>query len=130
MKNYTPHEDGSGPKDPYFGVMDKEYIGCRPLYGRGVTDKVLHKVVSSSVNYVVPDEVMDALRADFQNEKTKIVDMRKELEADYERKKGELEAKYEKKMEKFDKTKNKMVQDVLEKLISKLPTNVVREFLT
>ncbi|KAL2902349.1 Cortactin-binding protein 2 [Bienertia sinuspersici] len=126
---YTP-DDGSGPKDPYLGVMGKEYTGRRRLYGRGVTNKVLHKVASSSVNYVVPDEVMDALRADIQNEKTEIVDMRKELEADYERKKAELEANYAKKMEEFDKTKDKMVQDVLEKLISKLPTNVVREFLT
>ncbi|KAL2938064.1 mRNA export factor ICP27-like protein, partial [Bienertia sinuspersici] len=124
MKNYTPPDDGSGPKDPYLGVMGKEYTGRRRLYGRGVTNKVLHKVASSSVNYVVPDEVMDALRADIQNEKTEIVDMRKELEADYERKKAELEANYAKKMEEFDKTKDKMVQDVLEKLISKLPTNV------
>ncbi|KAL2942869.1 ATP synthase subunit b' [Bienertia sinuspersici] len=130
MKNYTPPDDGSGPKDPYLGVMGKEYTGRRRLYGRGVTNKVLHKVASSSVNYVVPDKVMDALRADIQNEKTEIVDMRKELEADYERKKAELEANYAKKMEEFDKTKDKMVQDVLEKLISKLPTNVVREFLT
>ncbi|KAL2923197.1 Alpha-amylase 1 [Bienertia sinuspersici] len=110
MKNYTPPEDGSGPKDPYLGVMGKEYTGRRRLYGRGM--------------------VMDALRADIQNEKTEIVDMRKELEADYERKKAELEANYAKKMEEFDKTKDKMVQDVLEKLISKLPTNVVGEFLT
>ncbi|KAL2943864.1 Telomere length regulator protein rif1 [Bienertia sinuspersici] len=95
MKNYTPPDDGSGPKDPYLGVMD---------------------------------EVMDALRADIQNEKTEIVDMRKELEADYERKKAELEANYAKKMEEFDKTKDKMVQDVLEKLISKLPTNVLENF--
>ncbi|KAL2905301.1 ATP synthase subunit b' [Bienertia sinuspersici] len=130
MKNYTPPDDGSGPKDPYLDVMGKEYTGRRHLYGGGVTNKVLHKVASSSVNYVVPDEVMDALRADIQNEKTEIVDMRKELEADYERKKAELEANYAKKMEEFDKTKDKMVQDVLEKLISKLPTNVVREFLT
>ncbi|KAL2934683.1 hypothetical protein RDABS01_017802 [Bienertia sinuspersici] len=130
MKNYTPPDEGSGPKDPYLGVMGKEYTGRRRLYGSGVTNKVLHKVASSSVNYVVPDEVMDALRADIQNEKTEIVDMRKELEADYERKKAELEANYAKKMEVFDKTKDKMVQDVLEKLISKLPTNVVKEFLT
>ncbi|KAL2933615.1 putative carboxylesterase 1 [Bienertia sinuspersici] len=68
MKNYTPPEDGSGPKDPYLGVMGKEYTGCRRLYGRGVANTVLHKVASSSVNYVVPDEVMDALRADIQNE--------------------------------------------------------------
>ncbi|KAL2904533.1 putative carboxylesterase 1 [Bienertia sinuspersici] len=88
---YTP-DDGSGLKDPYLGVMGKEYTGRRRLYGRGVTNKVLHKVASSSVNYVVPDEVMDALRADIQNEKTEIVDMRKELEADYERKKAELKA--------------------------------------
>ncbi|KAL2922458.1 hypothetical protein RDABS01_013949, partial [Bienertia sinuspersici] len=122
MKNYTPPDDGIGPKDPYLGDMGKEYTGFRRLYGRGVTNKVLHKVASSSVNYVVPDELMDALRADIQNEKTEIIDMRKELKADYERKKVELEANYAKKMEEFDKTKDKMVQDVLEKLISKLPT--------
>ncbi|KAL2939004.1 Cortactin-binding protein 2 [Bienertia sinuspersici] len=130
MKNYTPTEDGSGLKDPYLGVMEKEYAGRRRLYGRGMTNKVLNKVSSSSVNYVEPDEVMDALRADVQNEKIKVVDMRKELEADYECKKAELEANYAKKMEEFDKTKDKMVQNVLEKLISKLPTIVVREFLT
>ncbi|KAL2938575.1 Geranylgeranyl pyrophosphate synthase [Bienertia sinuspersici] len=123
-----PPEDESGKKDPYLNVMGKEYTGHRRLCGRGVTNKVLHKVASS--NYVVPDEVMDALREDIQNEKTEIVYMRKELEADYERKKAELEANYAKKVEEFDKTKDKMVQDVLEKLISKLPTNVVREFFT
>ncbi|KAL2922347.1 Cortactin-binding protein 2 [Bienertia sinuspersici] len=124
MKNYTPPEDGSGPKDPYLGVMDKEYTGRRRLYGRGVTNKVPHKVASSSVNYVVPDEVLDALRADIQNEKTETVDMRKELEVEYKRKKVELKANYAKKIEEFDKTKDKMVQDVFKKLISKLPTNV------
>ncbi|KAL2900511.1 ATP-binding cassette transporter abc2 [Bienertia sinuspersici] len=56
--------------------------------------------------------------------------MRNELEADYERKKVELEADYAKKSEEFDKSKDKMVQEVLEKLISKLPINVVTEFLT
>ncbi|KAL2943723.1 Multicopy suppressor of chk1 protein 1 [Bienertia sinuspersici] len=100
MKNYTPPDDWKWPKGSLFGCHGR-------LYGRGVTNKVLHKVASSSVNYVVPDEVMDALRADIQNEKTEIVDMRKELEADYERKKAELEANYAKKMEEFDKTKDK-----------------------
>ncbi|KAL2905048.1 RNA-directed RNA polymerase L, partial [Bienertia sinuspersici] len=108
MKNYTLPEDGSGPKDPYLGVMDKEYTGHRRLYGRWVTNKVLHKVASSSVNYVVLVEVMDAVRADVHNEKIEIVAMRKELEADYERKKAGLEANYAKKMEEFDKTKDKM----------------------
>ncbi|KAL2897441.1 Mannitol operon repressor, partial [Bienertia sinuspersici] len=97
--NYTPLEDGSGPKDPYLDFIGKVYTGRRRLYGRGVTNRVLHKVTFSSVNYVVPDEVMDALRADIQNEKTEIVDMRMELEADYELKKAELEANYAKKME-------------------------------
>ncbi|KAL2942247.1 Methylmalonic aciduria and homocystinuria type D-like protein mitochondrial [Bienertia sinuspersici] len=89
MKNYTPPDDGSGPKDPYLGVMGKEYTSRKRLYGRGVTNKVLHKVASSSLNYVVPDE---------------------EIEADYERKKAELEANYAKKMEDIDKTKDKMVK--------------------
>ncbi|KAL2922338.1 Mitochondrial inner membrane magnesium transporter mrs2 [Bienertia sinuspersici] len=73
---------------------------------------------------------MDALRVDVQNEKAEIVEMRKELEADYERKKAKLKANYAKKMEEFDETKDKVVQDVLEKLISKPSTNVVREFFT
>ncbi|KAL2900565.1 Septation ring formation regulator EzrA [Bienertia sinuspersici] len=124
---YTPN-DGSGPKDPYLGVMGKEYTSRKRLYGRGVTNKVLHKVASSSVNYVVPDEVMDALRVDIQNDKTEIVDMRKELEANYERKKAELEANYAKKMEEFDKINDKMVQDVLEKLISKLRLMLLDNF--
>ncbi|KAL2894635.1 hypothetical protein RDABS01_010544 [Bienertia sinuspersici] len=105
MKNYTPLDDGSGPKDPYLGVMDKEYTSRRSLFGRWVTNKVLHKM--------------------FKMKKTEIVDVRKELKEEYERKKVELEANYAKKIEEFDK----MVQDVFEKLISKLPTNVVREFL-
>ncbi|KAL2923233.1 Threonine--tRNA ligase [Bienertia sinuspersici] len=130
MKNYRPPKDGSGPKDPYLVVMDNQYVGHRHLYGRGVTNKFLPKVASSSVNYVVPDEVMDALRANVQNKTTEIVDMRKEHEVDYKRNKAELKANYAKKMEEFYKIKDKMGQDVLEKLISKLATNVVREFFT
>lgn len=115
----NPQEDGSRPRDSYLGVMDKEYAGRRRLFGRGVTNKVLKKVAASStaMSYVVPDEVMDTLRADFETEKTQMADIRKELEADYERKKAELEDNYEKKMEELDKSKEQMVQQVLEKLI-------------
>ncbi|KAL2904433.1 WD repeat-containing protein pop1 [Bienertia sinuspersici] len=119
MKNYIPPEDGSGLKDPYFGVTDKEYAGHRRIY-----------VASAGVSYVVPDEVMNALSADVETAKTEIVGMRNELEVDYEHKKAELEPDYAKKMKEFDKSKDKMVQEVLQRLISKLPTNVVREFLT
>ncbi|KAL2901117.1 Cortactin-binding protein 2 [Bienertia sinuspersici] len=55
----------------------------------------------------VPDDLMNALRADVETEKTEIVGMRNELEADYERKKEELEANYAKQMEEFDKQRTK-----------------------
>ena len=132
MKNYKPPEDGSGPKDAYLAVMNKEYVGRRRLYGRGVTNKVLNKVdTATSLPYVVPDEVMNTLKADvIEAEKNQMVEFRKELEADYERKKEQLQADHAKKLEEFHKSKDDMVQEVLEKLISKLPANVVKEFLT
>lgn len=129
MKSYQPIEDESDPKDAFMGVMDKEYPGRRRLFGRGVTNKVLKKSVAAAGSYVVPKEVMDAVRADMEAEKTEIADMRKELEADYEQKKANLEADYAKKMEQFDKSRESLVEDILQKLIAKLPSDVVREFL-
>ncbi|KMS96089.1 hypothetical protein BVRB_002010 [Beta vulgaris subsp. vulgaris] len=129
MKSYQPIEDESDPKDAFMGVMEKEYPGRRRLFGRGVTNKVLKKSVAAAGSYVVPKEVMDAVRADMEAEKTEIGDIRKELEADYEQKKANLEADYAKKMEHFDKSRESLVKDILQKLIAKLPSDVVREFL-
>lgn len=53
MKNYRPLEDGSGPVDPFLGVMPKEYDGHHRLYGRGVTNKILKKVNDSGTSYMV-----------------------------------------------------------------------------
>uniref|UniRef100_A0A803N611 DUF4218 domain-containing protein n=1 Tax=Chenopodium quinoa TaxID=63459 RepID=A0A803N611_CHEQI len=100
MKNYRPPEDGSGIKDAYLVVM-------------------------------VPGEVMDSLRAEVTEiEKSQLNDMRKEIEEEYEKRKAKLEVEHVRKMEEFGKQKVTMVQEVLEKLISKLPPSVVKDFLT
>uniref|UniRef100_A0A803N453 Uncharacterized protein n=1 Tax=Chenopodium quinoa TaxID=63459 RepID=A0A803N453_CHEQI len=79
--NYTPPENGSGIKDAYLAVMGKEYAGRRRLYG----------------------EVIDSLIAEvIEIEKLQLVDMRKDLEEEYEKRKTELEAEHAKKMEEFE----------------------------
>ncbi|KAL2893868.1 WD repeat-containing protein pop1 [Bienertia sinuspersici] len=99
MKNYTPPDDGSGPTDPW----------CHGrLYGRGVTNKVLHKIASSSVNYVVPDEVIDPLRADFQNEKTEIVDMERNLKQTMSVRKRSLKLIMQRKWRNLTKQRTKL----------------------
>lgn len=138
MKNYKPPEDGSGVNDAYLVVMDKEHDGRRRLYGKGVTNKVLNKASASKASYVVPEEVMSSLRSEVESKKTQIIDMRKELEADYERKKVELEEEHAKKMaelqnsakDQFERSKDALVQVVVQRLISRLPSDMVKEFLS
>uniref|UniRef100_A0A803MUH1 Uncharacterized protein n=1 Tax=Chenopodium quinoa TaxID=63459 RepID=A0A803MUH1_CHEQI len=121
----------SGIKDAYLAVMGKEYVGRRRLYGKGVSNKVLNNTSPSVASYVVPGEVIDSLRAEvIEIEKLQLVDMRKKLEKEYEKRKTELEAKHAKKMEEFGKQKETMVDEILEKLMSKQQPSVVKQFLT
>ncbi|KAL2894430.1 RNA-directed RNA polymerase L [Bienertia sinuspersici] len=99
MKSFQPNEDGSGPKDAFLSVMNKDYPGRRRLYGRGVTNKELNKGHATAVLYVVPTEVIDKLSADMEARNTQVADIKKDLKADYQEKKANLEADYAKKME-------------------------------
>ena len=126
MKNYKPPEDGSVPVNPFLAVMSKEYDGHRRLVSRGVTNKLIKKVNGGETSYMVPRELMESLKANVEAEISQLTDMRKELKEDHERKKAELEA-----MQKdIDNQRDKLVEDVMQKLIEKLPPVVAREFLT
>ncbi|KAL6523535.1 hypothetical protein OROGR_017138 [Orobanche gracilis] len=91
MKNYEPLEDGSASVDPFMVVMNKERDGYRRLYGRGVTNKMIKKVGGGDASYMIPRGVMESLNTN-EAEKNKLLELRKEIQEDHERKKAELEA--------------------------------------
>ncbi|KAL6584466.1 hypothetical protein OROMI_003755 [Orobanche minor] len=91
MKNYKPPEDGNDAVDPYMAVMKKENNGYRGLYGRGVTNKLIKKVGGGDTSYMIPAGLMESFKAN-EVERNQLIEMRKEIQEDHERKKAELEA--------------------------------------
>ncbi|GJS44251.1 transposase, Ptta/En/Spm [Tanacetum coccineum] len=143
MKNYNAAkeggsgEDGGASVDPFLAVMNKEYNGHRRLFGRGVTNKLIKKVNGSETSYMVPGELMESVRTDIDAELNRLVEMRKQIEDDHERKKLEIaeehkrnKAELEDMSKKIEDQHDKLVEDAVKKLIQKLPPRVVREFLT
>ncbi|PWA77943.1 transposase, Ptta/En/Spm [Artemisia annua] len=94
MKNYQApkEEDGggqdvSGPVDPFLVVMNKEYNGHRRLFGKGITHKLIKKVNGGETSYIVPTELMEYVKTAIDAEMKWLVEMRKQIEDDHERKK-------------------------------------------
>jgi hypothetical protein len=114
--------------------MGKEHNGHRRLYGRGVTNKKLRKVSYSDASYVVPGELMQSIKAgvvkdiqkDMESEVIKIQDMRKEIEADYAKKKSELEQM----QTQVENQRGEMFETIMANIISKLPTHIARKYLS
>ncbi|KAK9668623.1 hypothetical protein RND81_13G076100 [Saponaria officinalis] len=133
MKNYACPDDGSGPSDSFLGVMGKDYNGRCRLYGRGVSNKKLKMLNGTTSSFVVPGEVMESLksslledvRKDMIPEITRLQDIRKEMEEDHLKKKEELENK----QRELDSERESMTQQILQKLLEKLPPEVVRQYL-
>nr|GEW97398.1 hypothetical protein [Tanacetum cinerariifolium] len=82
--------DRSASVDPFLDVMNNEHNGHRRLFGRGVTNKLIKKVNGSETSYMVPRELMESMRTNIDSELNRLVEMRKQIEDDHERKKLEL----------------------------------------
>nr|GEV82066.1 hypothetical protein [Tanacetum cinerariifolium] len=83
------------------------------------------------------EELMESVRTDIDVELNRLVEMRKQIEDDHERKKLEIaeehkrnKAELEDIRKEIEDQRNKLVEDAVKKLIQKLPPRVVREFLT
>ncbi|XP_074307836.1 uncharacterized protein LOC141642789 [Silene latifolia] len=130
MKHYVaPRRDGSGPSDAYFGVMGKGYDGFCRLYGRGVSNKKL-KAVNGNTSYVVPGEIVESLKASL------IKDIREDMDSRINEKHKQLEEEHLKKMteletnqRELDAERENMTQDILHKLLEKLPPEIVKQYL-
>ncbi|KAJ0725958.1 hypothetical protein HanPI659440_Chr12g0464801 [Helianthus annuus] len=72
--------------------MNKENYGYRRLYGRGVTNTLVKKVDGACSSYMISEWLMESFKANVEVEKNQLLEMRKEIEGDHERKKAELEA--------------------------------------
>ena len=92
MKNYKSPEDGSSLVDPFTAVMNKDHAGYVRLYGKGVTKKMVKTLDGGEEPYMISGGLMESLKANIEVEKTHLLEMRKEMEEDHQRKKAEIEA--------------------------------------
>ncbi|XP_021995057.1 uncharacterized protein LOC110891818 [Helianthus annuus] len=122
MKNYKPPEDGSVLVDPFTAVMNKEYDGYLRLYGRGVTKKMMEKMDGKEEPYMIPDGLMESFKADIEGEKTQLLEMRKEIEEEHQRKKAELKA-----MHKDFENKQANFEATMLSIMEKLPIEVLQD---
>ncbi|KAJ0477688.1 hypothetical protein HanHA300_Chr13g0491431 [Helianthus annuus] len=90
--NYKPTEDDNATVDPFLVVMNKENYGYRRLYGRGVTNTLVKKVDGACTSYMISEGLMESFKANVEVEKNQLLEMRREIEEDHERKKAKLEA--------------------------------------
>nr|GEU39924.1 hypothetical protein [Tanacetum cinerariifolium] len=122
MKNYkAPEEDGSGEDgsasvDPFLAVMNKEYNGHHRLFGMGVTNKLIKKVNGGETSYMVPGELMESVRTTIDAELNRLVEMRKNIEDDHERKKLELAEEHKRNKAELEYMR-KEIEDQRDKLV-------------
>ncbi|KAM0056947.1 putative transposase, Ptta/En/Spm, plant [Helianthus debilis subsp. tardiflorus] len=116
MKNYKPTEDDNATVDPFLVVMNKENYGYRRLYGRGVTNTLVKKVDGACISYMIPEGLMESFKANIEVEKNQLLEMRKEIEEDHERKKAELEA-----MQKDIDSQRQNLEAMMQKVMKRLP---------
>ncbi|KAL8245948.1 hypothetical protein R6Q59_007164 [Mikania micrantha] len=124
MRNYKPSENGSALVDPFIAVMNKDQHGYRRLYGRGVTNKLIKKLDGGDTSLMVPGGIVESFKASVEVEKKQLLEQRKEIEEDLERKKAELEA-----MQKDINNQRETFEATVRKLMEQLPFEG-REFLT
>ncbi|KAD5802470.1 hypothetical protein E3N88_13830 [Mikania micrantha] len=124
MRNYKPSEDGSALVDPFIAVMNKDQHGYRRLYGRGVTNKLIKELDGGDTSLMVPGGIVESFKASVEVEKKQLLEQRKEIEEDIERKKAELEA-----MQKDINNQRETFEAAVRKLMEQLPFEG-REFLT
>ncbi|KAL8198003.1 hypothetical protein R6Q57_029958 [Mikania cordata] len=124
MRNYKPSENESASVDPFIVVMNKEQHGYRRLYGRGVTNKLIKKLDGGDTSHMITGGLMESIKASVEVEKNQLLEQRKEIEEDLERKKVELEA-----MQKDINNQRENFEAMMRKLMEQLPFEC-REFLT
>ena len=141
----SPEEDGggqdvSGHVNTFLAVMNKEYNGHRRLFGKGVTNKLIKKVNGGETSYMVPTDLMEYVKTAIDAQMKRLVEMRKKIEDDRERKKLELAEEHKRNKAEIEEMRNEMrkeiddqrdrlVEDAVQKLIEKLPPRVVKKFL-
>ncbi|KAL8228083.1 hypothetical protein R6Q57_015667 [Mikania cordata] len=96
MKNYKSSENESVSVDPFMIVMNKENSGYCRLYGRG--------------------GLMESFNASFEGQKHELLEMRKELDEENERKKTKLEA-----IQPDIKNQHVHLEATMRKLLEQLP---------
>ena len=134
MRNYNPPEDESALADAFLAVMNKEYDGHRRLFGRGVTNTLIKKVIGSGIASTVPREIVKSPTVSLEVEKGQSAHMQRELEANYERRISELKEDHARQLEAIQKQteddREKLVEDVVRKILGKIPPEVIRGYLT
>ncbi|GJW93864.1 hypothetical protein Tco_0173536 [Tanacetum coccineum] len=122
MKNYNAAkedgsgEDGSAFEDHFLAVINKEYNGHRRLFGRGVTNKLIKKVNGSETSYMVPGELMEFVRTDIDAKLNRLVEIRKQIKDDHERKKLEIAEEHKRNKAELEDMRNE-IEDQRDKLV-------------
>ncbi|KAD7480000.1 hypothetical protein E3N88_03136 [Mikania micrantha] len=91
MKNYKATENENTTIDPFIVVMNKENYGYHRLYSRVVMKTLIKKKVEGPTSYMITEGLMESFKANVDVQKNQLLEMRKEIEVDHERKKAELE---------------------------------------
>ncbi|KAL8268062.1 hypothetical protein R6Q59_001860 [Mikania micrantha] len=105
MKNYKATENENTIIDSFLVVMNKENYGYRRLYSR-----------EGPTSYMITDGLMESFKANVDVEKNQLLEMRKEMEDDHERKKAELEA-----MREDIDNQRQNLEAIMQKVIRQLP---------
>ncbi|KAL8250590.1 hypothetical protein R6Q59_034283 [Mikania micrantha] len=116
MKNYKSSENESASVDPFMIVMNKENSGYCRLYGRGVTNRLIKKINGGDTTHTFPGGLMESFNASFEGQKNELLEMRKELDEEHERKKTELEA-----IQLDIKNQQEHLEAMMRKLMEQLP---------
>ncbi|GKB11382.1 hypothetical protein Tco_0845305 [Tanacetum coccineum] len=134
IRYYNPPEHESAPADPFLPVINKECDGHRRLFGRDVTNTLIKNVNGDGSASTLPGEIVKSPTVSLKVEKGQSFDMLRDLEANYERRISQLKEDHARQLEamqqKNDDDCEKLIEDVVRKILEKLPLEVVRGFLT
>ncbi|KAL8249435.1 hypothetical protein R6Q59_006303 [Mikania micrantha] len=116
MKKYKASENESASMDPFRIVMSKENGGYCRLYGRGVTNTLIKKMNGGDTTYMVPGGLVESFNESFDGQKHQLLEMKKELDEEHEKKKLELEA-----IQEDIKNQLEHLEATMRKLMEQLP---------
>ncbi|KAL8255284.1 hypothetical protein R6Q59_033505 [Mikania micrantha] len=109
-------ENESASMDPFRIVMSKENGGYCRLYGRGVTNTLIKKMNGGDTTYMVPGGLVESFNESFEGQKHQLLEMKKELDEEHEKKKLELEA-----IQEDIKNQQEQLEATIRKLMEQLP---------